>query len=58
MNLSFSLISSERCEQIVHFWGKNEQFAWKTDERIPSPANTHIGMKEEININIVITNLS
>ena len=27
----------ERIAQVAHFWVKNERFAGKTDEQIPSP---------------------
>ena len=33
-----SLRGNEQCEQIAHFWTKNERFARKSNERIPSPA--------------------
>ena len=41
--IAHSLFFSEQCEQIDHsliFSQKNEQFAQKTDERIPSPEFT------------------
>ena len=30
----------------AHFWAKNERFAWKTDERIPSPGCSTRRMKD------------
>ena len=32
-----SLKGNERCERIAHIWTKNERFARKSNERIPSP---------------------
>ena len=41
-NVSELLRSLTKNEGIAHFFAKNEQFAQKTDERIPSPGwNLH-----------------
>ena len=34
----------------AHFWAKNERFAWKTDERIPSPESKQTIFAQTSNI--------
>ena len=42
----------------AHFWAKNERFARKTDEQIPSPGKTKIARSKIAKSNIVIPKIA
>ena len=41
MSETIVFLSESLIRSFAHFWAKNERFAQKTDEQIPSPASSH-----------------